>query len=324
MLKETVDPTAGGLRAAPHDERDLMIAASNSWLMSFDNLSGLPHWLSDALCRISTGGALSCRQLYSDREETVLEAQRPVLANGIDAIASRHDLVDRAIVISLPTLQDHLRRPETELWTDFRVAHPHILAGLLDAVVAALSNRGKVSLPSLPRMADFCLWVVGAEETLLWEPGAFMVAYEGNRAHAVGASLDADLVASAIQQLMDARDAKDAWEGTASELLEDLTKVTSERTVKSRAWPTTPHVLSGRLVRAATFLRQAGVEVEQFRGPSPERRRRIRIKRKIRVQSVHPEGEGLDAMDAMDEVSGRYSGTAVQPDLWDGPAEVEI
>ena len=32
----------------------VMIAANNSYLLAFDNLSGLPHWLSDALCRLAT------------------------------------------------------------------------------------------------------------------------------------------------------------------------------------------------------------------------------------------------------------------------------
>ena len=38
------------------DQRELMIAANNSYLLAFDNLSGLPHWLSDAICRLATGG----------------------------------------------------------------------------------------------------------------------------------------------------------------------------------------------------------------------------------------------------------------------------
>lgn len=36
--------------ALPRDERELFIAASNGHVLAFDNLSGLPHWLSDTLC----------------------------------------------------------------------------------------------------------------------------------------------------------------------------------------------------------------------------------------------------------------------------------
>jgi hypothetical protein len=40
------------VRALPREERELMIAANNSYALAFDNLSGLPAWLSDALCRL--------------------------------------------------------------------------------------------------------------------------------------------------------------------------------------------------------------------------------------------------------------------------------
>lgn len=48
LLREMVDPNAAPLRAEPHDGRDLMIAANNSWCMAYDNLSHLAPWLSTA------------------------------------------------------------------------------------------------------------------------------------------------------------------------------------------------------------------------------------------------------------------------------------
>lgn len=50
-----------------------MIGATNSWLVAYDNLSsGLPGWLNDALCVVSTGGGMSTRELYTDSEEALL------------------------------------------------------------------------------------------------------------------------------------------------------------------------------------------------------------------------------------------------------------
>ena len=49
-----------------------MIAANNGYLLAFDNLSGLPVWLSDALCRLASGGSFAVRQLYTDQEEYCL------------------------------------------------------------------------------------------------------------------------------------------------------------------------------------------------------------------------------------------------------------
>ena len=38
MLRKLIDPNVADLRAAPRDERDLMIGASNSWVLAYDNL----------------------------------------------------------------------------------------------------------------------------------------------------------------------------------------------------------------------------------------------------------------------------------------------
>ena len=53
LLRALVDPNVAPVRALPREERELMVAANNGHLLAFDNLSGLPPWLSDALCRIA-------------------------------------------------------------------------------------------------------------------------------------------------------------------------------------------------------------------------------------------------------------------------------
>jgi hypothetical protein len=77
-----------------------MIAANNGYLLAFDNLSGLPIWLSDALCRLASGGGFAVRQLYTDDEEVLFEAARPTFLNGIEEVISRPDLGDRAIFLT--------------------------------------------------------------------------------------------------------------------------------------------------------------------------------------------------------------------------------
>jgi hypothetical protein len=90
MLKALLDPNTAPVRALPRDERELMIA-NNSYLLAFDNLPGLPAWLSDALCRLASGGSFAARQLYTDEDEVLFQAARSLLVNGIEDIASRED-----------------------------------------------------------------------------------------------------------------------------------------------------------------------------------------------------------------------------------------
>src|SRR3974390_1571032 len=82
LLKALIDPNAAPVRALSREEREVLIAANNGHLVAFDNLSGLPHWLSDALCRLATGGSFAVRQLYTDDEEGLFEESPPILLNG--------------------------------------------------------------------------------------------------------------------------------------------------------------------------------------------------------------------------------------------------
>jgi hypothetical protein len=56
VLRALVDPRTPAVRSMPRSDHDLMIAAQNAWLLALDNISHLPQWLSDALCRLATGG----------------------------------------------------------------------------------------------------------------------------------------------------------------------------------------------------------------------------------------------------------------------------
>jgi hypothetical protein len=103
LLRAVIDPSVAPVRALPRDERELFIAASNGHVLAFDNLSGLPPWLSDTLCRLTSGGAFSTRRLFTDQDEILFAAARPVILNGIEDIITRPDLADRAILLMLAT-----------------------------------------------------------------------------------------------------------------------------------------------------------------------------------------------------------------------------
>jgi hypothetical protein len=265
ILRELLDPNTAPLRALPREDRDLFIAATNGHVLAFDNVSGLPAWLSDTLCRLATGGGFAVRQLYTDNDEVLFSAMRPVILNGIEDIVTRPDLADRAIFITLEAIPEDKRKPEGELWTAFERERPQVLGALLTALSRGLRNLPTTKLPALPRMADFALWGAASEE----KPGAFSVAYEANRATAVNDTIEADLVATQVCAFADKH--KEGWRGTASELLEHLEAQLGEEKLrehrKVKAWPQGARALSGNLRRAATTLRKIGVEVSFWREP---------------------------------------------------------
>ena len=272
VLRNLLDPNTAPLRALPREDRDLFIAATNGHVLSFDNVSRLSPWISDTLCRLATGGGFAVRQLYTDQDEVLFDAARPVVLNGIEDIVTRPDLADRAIFLTLEPISEASRRPEKELLAEFEKARPQILGALLDAVSIGLQRLPYTKLDRLPRMADFAIWVTACESAL-WTEGTFMRAYDGNRDEAVDSVIEADTVGSTVRSFMASRT---VWTGTATELLVDLFEEVSETVSRAKTWPATPRALSSRLRRVANILRKIGIDIS-FDREGGARTRTIRI-----------------------------------------------
>ena len=265
MLRALLDPNVSPLRSLSKDERDLFIAAVNGWALAFDNISGLSQWTSDALCKLSTGGGLSTRELHSDADETLLSALRPVVLNGITDFVDKQDLVSRALQVHLPAIPKENRKTETALLKQFDDAQPGILGALFDTVVQGLQRLPITTLETLPRLADFALWATACETPLGWPTGSFTVAYQGAQDDLIRDALDAEPVAVALLKLPQHGDGLTTeWTLTASELLELLNEVEGHKDKRPpKGWPGAAHVLSGTLKRIAPALLEQGLEVKQ-------------------------------------------------------------
>lgn len=313
ILRALVDPNEAPLRSGPKNERDLVIAASNSWMVSLENMSKLPDWLSDALCRLSTGGGFGTRELYSDDEETLFCAKRPILMNGIAELATRSDLLDRSIVVTLPRIADHQRRTEKEIAQEFAIKRPLILGALLDAVSTALAGYKDISLQRLPRMADFATWACAAEPAFDCQSGAFLYAYQSNVAAANESAIDSSVIAVPLLAFLNG---KDKWRGTASDLLHDLEKAAFECVPKRVDLPKKPHLLSGELMRIAPNLRRIGWDVERGRVGGSRFIQITKITTINSVDSVHSVNDSekksdIDAAGAIDAKKQPISPEAV-------------
>ena len=275
VLCALADPNVTPLRTGPRDERDLAVAANNRHVVGFDNLSGLRDWLSDAFCRLSTGGGFGTRELYSDDEEAIFNLIRPLLLNGIEDLATRPDLGERTIALTLPTIPDTARRDEATFWAMFEAARPALLGALLTVVAGALAALPTTTLARKPRMADFALWATAAEGALGWAPGTFLAAYERNRATGHEAALEASVVGALVKTLTDDLPSGEIWEGTAAELLSRLATLAGEAATRRKDWPQTPRALAGLVRRSAPTLRALGVTIDHRKESSRAGRRLI-------------------------------------------------
>lgn len=260
FLRKIVDPNESIRRSPPKKEKTLMITATNSWIVSYDNVSYLTDEISDALCRLSTGGGFTDRVLYTDDEEKIFNESRPCILNGIDYIATRSDLIDRAISIRLPKISESDRLEERELWKKFHEVQPLVLGALLDATSHALRTHAGVKLDKKPRMADFARWVTAAEEALGWENGEFLKAYWKNIEESNVLPIETDPVGQAAIDFMEGRK---KWRGRAEELLSEMRGGSCHYSTNQKGFPTAGNILSKRLMRLAPNLRRLGLNIDR-------------------------------------------------------------
>jgi len=278
-LVGVADPSCPDLRSEPKNPHDLAIAAENNWVLVLDNLSFLKNWFSDCLCRLSTGGGFATRELYTNGEEALFDAKRPVILTGIDDLTARGDLMDRTLNVSMAFIPEAKRRQEREMDAEFDAARPKILGAILDVLSGALRDLPNTTLALLPRMADFAVLIAAAEKHLGWEPGSFAKAYSGNRADAHVMALESSPVGSRVREFVMSRGG--AWTGTMDELLREITTLCPRsnegKPIFPDGWPKTAKGMGSSLRRVAPHLRQVGFEVKELPRENNRRPTSIRM-----------------------------------------------
>lgn len=276
-----VDPSPAPVRSAPKGEDQWAVTSSCSWVVAVDNVSFIPNWWSDALCRTVTGDGWLKRRLYTDGDPAVLSFRRVVLLTSIDSGALRGDLGDRVLLIDLETIDDASRRTEQEIDAEYGKVRPCVFGALLDVLSKVLAKAPDVQLNRMPRMADFSR-LLATIDTVLDSQSLDLYLGQGQRiAETV---IDSDPVALAIVEFLDEMRSA-SWEGTTAELLR---KITPDFPRPTKSWPRTPQVLGGRLARLEPALKQLGIVVT--RPPRTGNRRTLKLTRATNDNRVTTDG----------------------------------
>jgi hypothetical protein len=270
ILRNTVDPSTAAGSTKPKNEHDAYIDASSNWVLAYDQLVTAPVWLSNVLCDLATGGGFRTRTLFTNRDQEIFADKRPIILAGIGNIASRPDLQDRAIPITLSRIKDEARKTDEEVRREIEEARPQILGALLDAMAVGLAKKDGVTLKRKPRMADFAIWGVATEEVLGAQQGDFMEAYWEVRKESTSAVLEEwPLTDTFVAFALLHKGQENAWEGTATELLNTLNdRVDDEDLKRSPEWPKSPSALSANLNNLMPNLAEIGITVESKRSTS--------------------------------------------------------
>jgi DNA polymerase-1 len=341
LLRSVIDPAKPFLRSDPRDVRDLMIAANACHVVGLDNLSSLAPWISDALCRLSTGGGWATRELTTDTDEVLFEAMRPVTMTGINEFITRGDLLDRALPEVLATIGEEHRRSEEEILAAFEEASPRLLGALLDDVAAGLRVLPETRLARLPRMADFARWSVAVERGCGERP-TFLAAFQQAREESHHQAVEAHSVGAALLAVLeDIVALEGVFSDSAEVLLDRVNERADDAAKKARDFPKSARGMSGVLRRLAPALRGLGYRVEfpEKRDPGTGKRRLLLGRaEKISAAGADEAGAGpsqpsQDHEGAADqergrstERDGRTTGTApdAEPFVTDEPPGVTV
>jgi hypothetical protein len=104
VVKMLVDPSQLKTLTFPKDGNELAQKLAHNYIAYFDNVSYIPDWISDELCRGTTGTGFSKRQLYTD-DDVIYNFKRCIGFNGINLGAIRADLFDRGLIYELERIE---------------------------------------------------------------------------------------------------------------------------------------------------------------------------------------------------------------------------
>jgi len=252
MLVNAIDPGPVPTRKPPRDSDSWVTAAAGSWLVGLDNLSKIPDWLSDSICRAVTGDGDVRRKLYTDGEHAVFAFRRCVCINGIDLGSLRGDLAERLLPIHMDVIPESKRLGEEEIRERWDRSHAGILGAVLGLATEVLRLLPSVDLASKPRMADFAR-VLAAVDIVMGTSG--LKHYISKQRTAALDSLSSDPFLLALAEM------RTNFTGTSAGL---LTALQPERPPKD--WPTNARAVTTVLKRNAPALRKAGWTVTEDGG----------------------------------------------------------
>ncbi len=261
LMRKLVDPSSMETSGIPLNQNELAQLLQHHWCVFFDNITDLPKWLSDMLCRAISGDGFSKRELYSDDDDVIYSFRRCIAINGITPMVTKPDLLERSIVFELERVSEDKREQERVLIEQFEKKRPYLLGSIFNALSHAIKIYPSIRLDSLPRMADFTVWGCAIAESVGYGMDRFVKAYQDNLNHQNTEVIEENLVSHVLMTFMEQ---KNEWEGRPSELLKELTTEAGNQninTAQEKEWPKAANVLTKTLKQLETNLVAAGIRI---------------------------------------------------------------
>ena len=302
LIRMLVDPSVVKTFTFPRDLNELIQQLSHNYITYYDNVSMIRPWISDQLCRAVTGSGSSKRQLYTDDDDKIYSFRRCVGMNGINLAASKEDLLDRSIIISLEDIDDKDRRIPEELWREFNALKPQLLGYILDILVKVLeyeeNNSETIKKFKLSRMTEFAKYGEIISRCMGNKDNEFLKAYKKNREIQVDEIVEFSQVATAIMCMMFQKyDELKEWDGTPTALYTEIENIADSPKwelnidTTDRYWPKNVKSLGRRLNEIKPALKAKGLVITRYEEPDKHKTRHIKICKVLSETSETSEGD---------------------------------
>ena len=271
--RSVFDPNGAPTQSLKFDERDLSISAVHQGMLAFDNVNAaLPDYISDIVCRLTTGQGFRTRELYTNTGEIILKLKRSIIINGINRASYKPDFIDRECPIHLGVMPESRRLTDTDIRAKAESLVPKVRGYLISIIPRAMELYPQVESElkgKLPRMADFVIWGECGIRAMGFPAMSFYNAYmEAKHEETVDVARDT-LIISAIQSLMANRE---EWKGTTKDLLDTLESFVTENQRKSKAFPKDERRLGRVLRELIPTLQEIGLEIADLKNNKHEKK----------------------------------------------------
>jgi len=253
-IKSLGDPSKVTLMSIPKDLEQAQMTADKHWINTFDNLSRIPEWFSDFLCRAVTGEGDMKRSLYTNNDEFIRAYRRCFVLNGIGVTASRPDLLDRSIIFEIPALTR--AKPEQIIEKEWIAALPGILGGFFTAISKAMRSIDAVTGHERFRMADFAQWGAALAEAMGFSQDDFYSRYQESVNRKWAEAVGENILACKIFEIIKIN--KGVWQGSAVDFLKQIGPLPDDKD-----FPRNAKLLSSEIMRIAPVMRTAGVDISR-------------------------------------------------------------
>lgn len=259
LLKKLIDPSALDTLTIQRNPRSLAVNLQQHWFLPFDNVSCINEETSDTLCRAITGSGIQQRKLHTNGDDYIFTFKRCIALNGINNVARRSDLLDRAILIELSRIDENKRKENSAITKEFDKDLPLILGNIFDILSKAIKIYPNVKLNKLPRMADFSHWGYAIAQALGDLGETFLDEYKCNYNKQNIEAINSDIVATLLIAFMKE---KEIWKGKVSELLKELTYLADREKIKTKTndFPSQANLLSRKLNSLKSNFKSIGID----------------------------------------------------------------